>query len=295
MTIHYLVLAGGGPNGFVTYGSLLQTALTNMWNIKDIKGIYGCSSGAYIGMIVSLGYPWEWVNEYLINRPWEKLVGTSVLNIFDIFTNSGLIADTFFRESIVPLLTGKGLSENITLEEFYNFNKIELHMYAVNINIEGIKKEDISYKTHPNLTLINALSMTMALPVLFSPVFDGDKCYVDGGFINNFPVNDCLEQTGCTDDEILAIRCTYNKDTSKNEAVTKTSSITKILWVIMYKLASTVDTTPSQKQIKNIIKCVIESTFDLPSWIKNISDCANREAMIEHGKKCASEFMETIK
>ena len=37
MTIHYLVLAGGGPNGFVTYGSLLQTALTNMWNIKDIK------------------------------------------------------------------------------------------------------------------------------------------------------------------------------------------------------------------------------------------------------------------
>jgi len=294
MTIHYLVLAGGGPNGFVTYGALFQTAQANMWNIKDIKGIYGCSSGAYIGMMISLGYPWEWIDDYLINRPWEKLVGMSMINIFDIFNNRSLIADTFFRDSILPLLTGKGLLENITLEEFYNFNKIDFHMYAVNINGESMQKEDISYKTHPSLSLISALSMTMALPLLFSPVFEEEKCYIDGGFVNNFPVNDCLEQTGCNEDEILAIRYIY-KGNTKTDAIVKSAPVTKIIWTILYKLACALDTTPDQKQIKNIIDCVIESTFDFPTWIKNISDTFNRKSMIDHGKVCANAFMEKIK
>ena len=103
-----------------------------------------------------------------------------------------------------------------------------------------------------------------------------------------------MEQTGCNEDEILAIRYIY-KGNTKTDAIVKSAPVTKIIWTILYKLACALDTTPDQKQIKNIIDCVIESTFDFPTWIKNISDTFNRKSMIDHGKVCANAFMEKIK
>ena len=29
---------------------------------------------------------------------------------------------------------------------------------------------------------------------IYFPVIDSDKCYIDGGVLNNFPLNDCLEK-----------------------------------------------------------------------------------------------------
>ena len=46
MTIKHIVLAGGGPAGFVTYGALRELHINKFWNISDIKSIYGCSIGA---------------------------------------------------------------------------------------------------------------------------------------------------------------------------------------------------------------------------------------------------------
>jgi len=67
MTIKHLVFSGGGPAGLVLYGAAKQ--LNNVyWNLNNIESIYGTSIGAFIGIIISLGYDWDVVDDYLIKH-----------------------------------------------------------------------------------------------------------------------------------------------------------------------------------------------------------------------------------
>ena len=39
--IKHLVISGGGPAGFLTYGALRYTAQQKIWNLNELKSIYG--------------------------------------------------------------------------------------------------------------------------------------------------------------------------------------------------------------------------------------------------------------
>lgn len=84
MTIKHLVISGGGPTGFLSYGVASYLAKKDFWKLEDIKSIYGCSIGAYMGVVLSLGYEWEWLDDYFIKRPWEKLAASSAIKFTDI-------------------------------------------------------------------------------------------------------------------------------------------------------------------------------------------------------------------
>ena len=106
-------------------------------------------------------------------------------NFFEIYYKKGLFQFSMVEEIVIPLMTAKDLSKDITLKEFYENTKIDFHCFTVEIN--SFEKVDLSHKTHPDLSLIKALEMTSAVPILFSPVIDGDKCYIDGGLLDNYP------------------------------------------------------------------------------------------------------------
>jgi predicted acylesterase/phospholipase RssA len=166
MTIKHLVISGGGPSGLLAYGIASQLAKKGFWHLSDIKSMYGCSIGAYVSVLLAIGYEWDWLDDYFIKRPWEKLAAASTTRLTDIYAKKCLLNEHFCTEAITPLLRGKELSESITLKEFYAYNQIELHMYATNINSARLEKIDISYKTHPELALVKAVRMSMAFPVL---------------------------------------------------------------------------------------------------------------------------------
>ena len=284
--IKHLVLSGGGPAGFITYGALRYLAQQEFWHLQNIESIYGCSVGAFFGVIVSLGYEWEWLDDYFIKRPWEKLIHISALTFFE---KKGLLDETFIAESIASLLSAKDLKVDITLAELYAHTKIELHMYATNINAKLIEKVDISYKTHPALTVIKALTMTMCYPFLFKPVcISLDECYIDGGLVNNYPLNDCITQTKCNTDEILAFKNIWiTNDTNINEE----SSMFDFMNVIIRKMQREIDTESKQMDVKYTVRCIIENMTDFSDWIIAMNTEESRTSMIEKGLNHAKLFL----
>jgi len=46
------------------------------------------------------------------------------------------------EEILKPLLTAKDLSEDITLQEYYEYNKIDIHCFTVEMN--SFKKIDLN-------------------------------------------------------------------------------------------------------------------------------------------------------
>jgi hypothetical protein len=118
--IKHLVISSGGPAGHMMYSILRTLNLKGIWDIKNIKTIYGSSIGSYIAIILSLRYEWQVLDDYLIKRPWEKIftrgsggsAGGSSNNI-----NSSGSGDS---ESTSTFAGAKSKIENIL--RFYNNN-----------------------------------------------------------------------------------------------------------------------------------------------------------------------------
>ena len=206
MTIKHIVLGGGGPFGIVAFGTLKYLHDIKFWNIKDIKSIYATSIGSLLSVFLTLGYDYDYIYDYIVKRPWEKLFNDiGMENFIDFYNKRGLIDlyPLYFR-SFNMLLEANGLSPNITLKEYYDYCGIDLCFITTEVN--HFNKVVLSHKTHPDLELIMSLCMSGSFPGLFRPIVIDDKCYTDGGIFCNYPVKHCLDDTGCDKNEILGIR-----------------------------------------------------------------------------------------
>jgi predicted acylesterase/phospholipase RssA len=280
--VRHLVFSGGGPAGLINYGAAKILEKEKLWSLANIQSIYGCSIGAYIGIIISLGYEWEWLDDYFIKRPWGKVFALNAQNFMDAYEEKGLLGEKILLESLKPLLCAKDLNEHCTLKELYEFNKIDIHIFTTNINSLRLEKVDLSHMTHPDLSVIKALCMSTSYPLAFKPVCIGDDCFIDGGLLNNFPLNDCLAQDNCHPDDILAFKNIWlDKDMYK---ITSESSIIDYMILLTKKMQREICTEKSQKVIKNIVECKVEGLSNMSDWINAVATQDTRAVLIEQGE-----------
>jgi predicted acylesterase/phospholipase RssA len=295
MTIKHLVISGGGPTGFYTYGAAKFLSEKKYWDINDIETIYSTSIGAYIGTLFCLKYDWETLDDYVIKRPWDKLFNISPESIFKMWETKGLFGDECIKESFKPLLIAKELDINVTLKEFYEYSKIELHMFAVDINDFPLKETDISYKTHPDLSLVTALTMTTAIPFVYKPVIIDEMCFLDGGLVLNYPLKKCLDDTKCDESEILAFKNYYSteKKNVKNLSIIKEDTTLLNFWVYLMKLfIKHFNDNHVETIISNEVKCFVDDLGNIEDWKRTLEDKEFREKFIKKGEAAGFMFLE---
>lgn len=296
MTIKHLVIGGGGPIGLIMYGALKILQEKKMWEFKDIETIHATSIGGFIALIVILELEWEWNDDYIIKRPWDKLFDLENKNwIYSIINDMGIFDHDIIKETIKPLLLARGLTENITLKELYDYKNIELHLYSTNINTpELFEKIDISYKTYPDLQLVRALGMSSCIPIIIKPIYFDNKFYIDGGFINNFPLNDCLNMSGCDVNEVLAFKSTaiaFKNDNITSDNLNILKYLLRLMAIFVNKLIFS--NTCNQKDISNTIICNLPNdTYHLNIWGEILNDIETRKKLIEMGINIGEEFYE---
>ena len=133
-----------------------------------------------------LGYSVEVTIKLCLNLKNEGWVDYNQFNINNILEDYGLYNNEFIKDLSSTLLEKKGLSKEITLQEFYNFTKINVYFKVSNIS-KG-KIEYISHKNYPDLSLVQTIQMTTCIPLFFQPIKYKDDYYVDGGLCGNFPL-----------------------------------------------------------------------------------------------------------
>ena len=190
-----------------------------------------------------------------------------------------------------PLLRAKDLSDQCTLQELYDFNNIDIHLYTTNINSDRLMKVDLSHNTHPNLSIIKALCMSMSYPMAFKPICIEDNCFIDGGLLNNFPLNDCLLQPGCQSDEVLAFKLNWLR--AKEFKVTNDSTIIDYMIFLTKKMQYEICTEPKQSVITNIVNCIVDKELaGISNWLKIVATEDTRRKLIEQGITEGKHFLE---
>jgi predicted acylesterase/phospholipase RssA len=284
MTIKHLVISGGGPTLIQVLGAIQHLETNDFLHMSTIETIYGTSAGAIIGILICLKYDWETINDYIIKRPWKDVFTIKVDNILEAYKKKGLFDIKTFEKCFKPLFDAKDILLDINLEDFYNLTKIELHFFSFEIN--EYKVQDISYLTHPHLSLLTAVQMTSALPILISPVFIEDKCYIDGGLSTNYPLKYCIE-SGKNINEILGFKNHYSED---NDLINSESSIIQFLFSFLYKAVFSVSTHHIQPEINYELVCDTKMlTFD---FLRNaLSDIEVRKSLFNSGTESAIQFL----
>jgi predicted acylesterase/phospholipase RssA len=254
MTIKSLVISGGGPTLIQTLGSLQQLEKDQLIDLRKIESIYGTSAGAIVGIIVCLKYDFETIYEYIVKRPWQNVFQIKIEDIFDAYTKKGIFDIKTIEKCFKPLFDEKEISIDINFEDFYKKTNIEFHLYAFDIN--EYKVEDMSYITHPKLSLLKGIQMTCGIPILMKPVCIDNKCFIDGGILCNYPLNYAI-QSGKNADEILGFKNKYNANASEYH-ITEESSLLDFLMKFLFKAIFSLNTDDQQPKIKNEISCEAE-------------------------------------
>ena len=283
MIIH-LVISGGGPIMVQVLGAIQHLEKENFVDIKNIESIYGTSAGAIVGILICLGFDWETVNDYIIKRPWQDVFPIKVQNIFDAYTKKGVFDIKTIEKCFKPLFDAKDISLDVNLSDFYKLSNIELHLFSFEIN--EYKVHDISYLTHPELSLLTALHMTCALPVLVTPVCVDDKCYIDGGMSSNYPLGYCIK-SGKNPDEILGFK---NKYSDEKNCINSESTILDFLLSFLFKAVFSINTDNIQPTIKYEVICDAQQlNFDVLR--KSLSNIEVRRDLFKNGTETAVKFL----
>jgi predicted acylesterase/phospholipase RssA len=292
-TIKHLVLSGGGSTGIRMIGALQHLEKNGFWNIENIRTIYGTSIGAVIGLLMALKFDdWTTITDYVIKRPWHDAFPVGVNEFFEAFSKKGLFDSSVFLTFFKPFFLAKDLSPEITMKEFFEYSGIELHFFTLELNTFQVV--NVSYKTFPDLKLLDAIHMTCALPIVVAPVcLEDGKCYVDGGVVYNYPLGFCLEEQMSDETEILAFKNDYILESEKMR-ISRDSTILDYMMTFINKLMMNVDTEGKQPRLKNEIIC-----RTLPTGLYTLKSALYsaefRLELLKEGIQSGIDFLEKMK
>ncbi len=189
-----LVLSGGGAKGFAHIGVL---KVLEQAGVK-IDYIAGTSMGAVVGGLYASGYSATQIDSIFYNTNFDELLQDYIPRSSKSFyekRNDQLYALTlpFNKMKVgIPIAFSKGMYNYSLLSKLTHkvrnvrdFNKLPIPFVCVATDIE--KGEEVLLNKG---YLAQAMLASSAFPSLFSPVEIDGKLLIDGGVINNYPVEE---------------------------------------------------------------------------------------------------------
>lgn len=222
-----LVLAGGGALGFAHVGVLRVLERNRI----PVDVVTGTSMGAIVGGAYAAGVDLQTMEGILADTDWDALFSEGIPRSFLPFRskpgrNRELFGDAkiAIKEGSIVTPTGIVTGQNVLplLQRLYgnvpspvDFNALPLPFRAVTADIETGQPVipgggDLS-------TIVRA---SMSVPGVFTPVEMDGKLLVDGGIVNNLPI-DIAKQLGAT--RLIVVE--LNADFSRRDKLTSPLAI----------------------------------------------------------------------
>jgi predicted acylesterase/phospholipase RssA len=146
-------------------------------DISQVEEISGASAGAILGMFLCQGTPCEEILKICLSINIESLVKP---NLLSIITNYGLTPLESVKNKLFEFFG------NITFSDV--FKKYKKKLYISSFCVDTGSTEYFSVDTHPDMIVVQAITMSISVPILFEPVMFNGNYYVDGGLIEKSPM-----------------------------------------------------------------------------------------------------------
>jgi len=289
--IKHLVISGGHVWGLYAMGAIREAINQKFIDLSNIESFYCTSIGAIIAVILSLDMDMDILYKYLIERPWFDYFKQRLYSPVDVFHVKGVYGKNILYDFFTPLFRSKDLDLDITLLEFYKITEKDIHIFTTEFN--AFISVDLSYKTHPDWKLMDAVYCSIGVPFLLAPTVIGDKCYFDGGLTNNYPIEPCIaDHPGIDTDSILSILLGIEPRV-KQDVIYGDMEFLDYTSTLVAKLVKRLIVIHSSIKLKHEI--IFYEPENPGECLMNIVQHAStRREILELGAKRMTEYIETL-
>ncbi len=183
-----LIFEGGGVKGIAYLGAM--EVLEEKGILQNITRVGGTSVGAINATMVALGYTNAEQRDVLWKLNFKNFMDSSwgfFPNVGRVITRYGWNKGLFFQEWISNLIARKVDNPEATFKDLKAKNKLDLYVYGTNLSTHY--GEVFSIERTPDMSVAEAVRISMSIPLFFAAVRNPRKdVYVDGGCLNNYAV-----------------------------------------------------------------------------------------------------------
>ena len=202
MDFDAIVLSGGGLSGFSQLGFLKELQEAN--KLTPVRKFFGTSIGALIATCTIVGIPVDKIMSKLM------VVDDKLLKVGDLshlFTKYGLDDGEFFMATIIDLFLENGVNPLLT---FAGLVSIKKQLFISVVNLSRNKVEYFSHLTVPNMKILDAVRVSISIPILLDSKQVNGEYYVDGGLLDNYPMEiakmNSLNPIGCFTETMTPVK-----------------------------------------------------------------------------------------
>ena len=184
----YLVIGPGGMAAFSFLGSLSQI------DFNTIDEVSGTSAGSLLGLLICTGKTFEEITEFCYSLDFKEL---TKMNIISFITRFGIISHEPIKKVLRDFIGG-----NPTFKQLSK----KLHVSAFCVN--KTETDYFSVDNTPDMSVIDAVCMSISVPFLFESIKYNSFTYIDGGIQEFVPIMSFLNKDP---KDILIIRREVDK------------------------------------------------------------------------------------
>lgn len=280
-----VVLSGGGAKGMAHIGALKVIERSGL----PIDFVVGTSMGAIVGGLYAIGYNPEQLDSIVMSQDWRTLLSdmqdrkTQTLAMREE-TERYIVSIPFSGKPQDVLSGGVIRGRNIgnmlwqltrDYHDSIRFNQLPIPFACVS--------QDVATGTeivHTQGILPIAMRASMSIPGVFAPIRLGDKLLVDGGIINNFPV-DVARQMGA--DIVIGVDV---QDTLK--------SATDLQKDIIGQLSQLIDLQSKDRWLRNIGNSDVYIKVNIKGYNTASFNTTAIDSLINRGEQAATNRYNTL-
>lgn len=209
-----LVFEGGGVKGIAYVGAM--KVLEEKGVLDSVVRIGGTSAGAINAVLMASGYSNAEQRKILGEMDFNKFMDDSFGFVRDskrLFEEFGWHKGEYFYQWIGELIAGKFGTPYVT------FSDLELRgrpkLYLIGANLSTGFSEVYSQEHTPTMRVIDAVRISMSLPLFFTAIRNVRRdVLVDGGLLNNYPVK-LFDRVKYVDEKNAARKTEYYENENK--------------------------------------------------------------------------------
>ena len=272
-----LVLSGGGAKGFAHIGVLKELEKAGV----EISYIGGTSMGAIVGGLYAAGYSPDQIEKVIEKTDFLNLlqdhIDRSDKPFFEKEHSEKYAVSLPIKDGKIGLPLGLSKGQNVLnyltellapVDNITDFSKFSIPFYCVATDIETGDEVILDKGSLPL-----ALRASAAFPSLLNPVEIDEKLLVDGGVVNNFPV-DIMKQKNV--DLIIGVNV-QGELLKRNELSSIASLLMQIINFQMY-----------QKSDKQVDLLNVYLRPDIAEY--SVISFDEKDKILNEGRKKAKQF-----
>ena len=178
-----LCLSAGGIRGVAFAGALDELVEQGILVLHEITLFAGTSIGAFTACLLAIGYTTKELLELVSTMRVETLVQP---NLATFLYKWGFDDQRRLRSFLESCLAKKGCGPSTTFAALRDERRCNLRVCCSNLTTN--RPEYFCADATPDKNVVDGVLMSMALPPLFAPVRCDNCMYIDGAFLDSFPM-----------------------------------------------------------------------------------------------------------